>query len=532
MGLNIAKMSRMGENEARDRDSDSRSDHEIATVLQCLIRRYLDRRRSGPVRIFGSRSGQSEGDTGDTCAANTSHHEPNPDTSCIGDSDIKQSILLQSGDFGNLASGQSNKVPSFPSLVRRREIGVKHHEHFSIGDCCQFSLRLLPNRMKIVERFHSKGFIGTFTRNGDFFISAAQDCMIRIYDTSRECFKLVKVVAARDVGWSVLDIAVSPNGQHFIYSSWSEYIHICDLDRRQDNHTALFLWPEDQHFCVFSLRFSHDGKEILGGANDECIYIYDRELNKRSLKVRSHEDDVNTVDFADSTSQIIFSGGDDGLCKVWDRRALNEEFPKPVGVLAGHLDGITYIDPKGDGRHLITNSKDQTIKLWDMRAFSSSEAVKAARSFVSSHHWDYRWQNFPRKLAAHRKKLRGDTSLMTYREHCVFKTLIRCHFSPEFTTGQRFIYTGCESGNVIIYDVLTGKIVKILSAHRGCVRDVSWHPYRQELVSISWDGTLRCWTYSGKHALDSGDGQFERTGRLGLRKSQRIAQSRMKPQIS
>ncbi|XP_013791990.1 LEC14B protein-like [Limulus polyphemus] len=413
------------------------------------------------------------------------------------------------------------------------------------------------------------------------------DCMIRIYDTSREDFKLMKVVAARDVGWSVLDIAISPNGQQFVYSSWSEYIHICDIYGKQDNHAALFLSPEDRRFCIFSLRFSHDGKEILGSANDECIYVYDRELNKRSLKVRSHEGDVNAIDFADATSQIIFSGGDDGLCKVWDRRTLNDEYPQPVGILAGHLDGITYIDPKGDGRHLITNSKDQTVKLWDMRAFSPSETVKYKSGDIELCIIKYKSGDTElciikyksgetelcilkyksggtelciikyksgdielciikyksgdtelciikyKSVANHRKKLTGDTSLMTYREHSVFKTLIRCHFSPDFTTGQRFIYTGCESGSIIIYDVLTGKTVKILPGHRGCVRDVSWHPFRQELVSTSWDGTLRRWTHSRKLVLDSDDDrEFERTGHLGLRRSRRIAQLRRKPQTS
>ncbi len=31
---------------------------------------------------------------------------------------------------------------------------------------------------------------------------------------------------------------------------------------------------------------------------------------------------------------------------MWDRRILSEASPRPVGVLAGHKDGITYIDPK------------------------------------------------------------------------------------------------------------------------------------------------------------------------------------------
>lgn len=38
----------------------------------------------------------------------------------------------------------------------------------------------------------------------------------------------------------------------------------------------------------------------------------------------------------------------------------------------GHLEGITFIDSRGDGRHLISNSKDQSIKLWDIRKMSSN----------------------------------------------------------------------------------------------------------------------------------------------------------------
>lgn len=34
------------------------------------------------------------------------------------------------------------------------------------------------------------------------------------------------------------------------------------------------------------------------------------------FQIDGHGEDVNTVAFADSTSQILYSGGDDGLCKV------------------------------------------------------------------------------------------------------------------------------------------------------------------------------------------------------------------------
>ena len=35
-----------------------------------------------------------------------------------------------------------------------------------------------------------------------------------------------------------------------------------------------------------------------------------------------HEDDVNAVSFVDSATHVLASGGDDGLCKIWDRRSL------------------------------------------------------------------------------------------------------------------------------------------------------------------------------------------------------------------
>lgn len=66
-------------------------------------------------------------------------------------------------------------------------------------------------------------------------------------------------------------------------------------------------------------------------------------------------------------------------------------------MLAGHMDGITYIDPRGDGRYLITNSKDQTIKLWDMRAFSDHNGELNTRKAVANQTWDYRWQRVPKR---------------------------------------------------------------------------------------------------------------------------------------
>lgn len=410
---------------------------------------------------------------------------------------------LKTDDFCQLTErslGKPMVQRTLPQLIAQREIGCCSaiSRNFSSGQKCQITDRFLPNKRQVLLKYRQKAFCGSYSDDGDLFLSACQDQHLRVYDTTCGNFKMINAIRARNVGWSILDTVLSPDKRHLIYSSWCDSIHQVEVfsDKEDNNHQALQLTAgDDSRFCVFSLRFSQDGDEILCGSNDGCLYLYDRIYMRQSMKISAHEDDVNAVAFVDTPTHVVASGGDDGLCKIWDRRALRENHPVPVGILAGHLDGLTYIDPRGDGRYLITNSKDQSIKLWDLRKFSSTRAVEETKRAVCNQNWDYRWQNVPRHLHRLPKEISEDSSVMTYRGHSILQTLIRCHFSPAHTTAQKFIYTGCASGSVVVYDALTGEIVRELSGHRSCVRDVSWHPFQPEIISSSWDFTLARWTY-------------------------------------
>ena len=60
----------------------------------------------------------------------------------------------------------------------------------------------------------------------------------------------------------------------------------------------------------------------------------------------------------------------------------------PAGVLVGHTEGVTHIDPKGDGVYIISNAKDQSIKLWDLRKMTGQEAArKMGRGDIGSYQW-------------------------------------------------------------------------------------------------------------------------------------------------
>ena len=198
---------------------------------------------------------------------------------------------------------------------------------------------------------------------------------------------------------------------------------------------------------IWSIRFSGDSREIVAGANQGTISVFDVEARKRVLRIQGHHDDVNAVAFADAgSSNVLLSGSDDSFVKVWDRRSLSGG--KPAGVLPGHTEGVTYVSPKGDGRYCISNAKDQSVKLWDLRSLVSSsdfERDPTNRMDVGLTHWDYRNATYRKPRFQQRP---NDCSVMTYRGHAVLQTLIRCHFSPAATTGQQYIYSGSADGRI------------------------------------------------------------------------------------
>lgn len=234
------------------------------------------------------------------------------------------------------------------------------------------------------------------------------------------------------------------------------------------------LNPEQNRTGIFSIRFSPCGSSIIGGCNNSCVYIADRETQNVSA-VRTQRGlssvDINAVCYAaDNDSNVFLSGCNNGMLKMWDIRCLSTGRGGrniPVGTFLGHLDGITYIDARNDGHHVLTNSKDQTIRLWDLRKTTPTNKINKY-SYAPMLDWDYRWDSVPRECKfsiiankIHNKYLNisidynpnqpldGDVSIMTYRGHRVTKSLLRAKFSPLAQTGQRYIYTGCATGRII-----------------------------------------------------------------------------------
>ncbi|CAI2188948.1 6385_t:CDS:10 [Funneliformis geosporum] len=382
---------------------------------------------------------------------------------------------------------------------------------FSKHACHQLMLReLLPGRFskvsfgknfkpntngKVMINYGVRAYSGQYSQDGSFFYTCCQDFRVHIYDTTNpNVFKETKTITGDYGRWTITDANLSLDNQWLAYTSITPIVYLAKTDPNDE-----FQIPLD-----FSGQLPQEFGELIGGANDGRIYGRIISLLARTvlLQLNGHNSvDVNSVCFADDSSHILFSGSDDAYIKVWDRRSMRDG--KESGVLVGHTEGITYVATKGDGRYCLSNSKDQTMKLWDIRMMISGERFdKMQLEDYRIPDWDYRWNHY---LGDRKFKHPQDVSVMTYRGHSVLKTLIRCHFSPSNTTGQRFLYTGSEDGRVRIFSI-DGRLVQSLNVveaiqdeyslqrrnrfqQESVIRDVSWHPYLPIMTSTSWSDT-------------------------------------------
>ena len=100
-----------------------------------------------------------------------------------------------------------------------------------------------------------------------------------------------------------------------------------------------------------------------------------------------------------------------------DRRSLGTS-QKPSGVLVGHTEGITYVSAKGDGRYIISNGKDQALRLWDLRKMRSNAEYEA----ISDDHYgipDYDYRYDCKRYIGIREMLRASPGMRTIPGHAL-----------------------------------------------------------------------------------------------------------------
>lgn len=153
--------------------------------------------------------------------------------------------------------------------------------------------------------------------------------------------------------------------------------------------------------------------------------------------------------------RTIFTGGEDGSIKFWDRAS---------GLLTNssmaHVGGISSLAITPDGRFVISGGADTKVRLWN---------AKTGRL------------------------------VRTFDGH---KTQVQCvAVSPDGRTiasgsGSYAEVTGVSDNNIRLWDLNTGRAVVTLSGHQAQIIGLAFSPDGNRLVSGARDKSIRIWSVS------------------------------------
>jgi len=141
--------------------------------------------------------------------------------------------------------------------------------------------------------------------------------------------------------------------------------------------------------------------------------------------------------------RYALSGSKDNTLKLWDIKA-----GKLVRTFKGHTNEVLSVAISPDGKYALSGSLDNTLKLWDI------ETGKLVRTFKG--HTDY---------------------------------VCSVAFSPD----GRYALSGSYDKTINLWDIETGKLVRTFEGHRDTVYSVAFSPDGRYALSGSADKTLKLW---------------------------------------
>ncbi|KAL6945028.1 hypothetical protein ACO0QE_002471 [Hanseniaspora vineae] len=346
------------------------------------------------------------------------------------------------------------------------------------------SLNKYIQKLKKFTTDHSKGINSlTWSPDNQCIATCSDDCSIEIYHMS---FGKLQTLMGHTA--PVITIKYSPKGNLLFSGSMDESIKIWNI-----SSSGII-----QHEPSFQ---NLDEQDTAGKNAAHSLLL----LTPPMKTMSAHSDPVVTLDIPRFDSSIIASGSYDGLIRIFDTKSghclktltYDKDWAND-GVLP-----IINVKFSYNGKYLLVKSMDGVLKLWNfitgkvMRTFVESFTenlngepmdVDMADAQNSSSNLDSRTLEHSTKGQIEDDANESDDETSLAGRHC---------------TGMEFLYTetgtpllvdGTETGDLIVYDVNSKKILLKRKLSTSCVIDVQVH--RQLVCALTLNGELELFHWS------------------------------------
>ncbi|MCA2587539.1 MAG: hypothetical protein IM512_17190 [Microcystis sp. M34BS1] len=209
-------------------------------------------------------------------------------------------------------------------------------------------------------------------------------------------------------------------------------------------------------------------------------------LNRKSEHNRllGHNMRVTSVSFS-RDGRTLASGSRDNTIKLWNIRT-----GKEIRTLQGHNSRVSSVSFSRDGKTLASGSDDKTIKLWNVETGQEIRTFKGHNSSVYSVSFSRDGKTLASGSDDKTIKL---WNVETGQEIRTFKGHNGSVFSVSFSPDGKTLATSSGDNTIKLWNVETGQEIRTLSGHNSFVYSVNFSSDGKTLVTGSGDNTIKLW---------------------------------------
>ena len=293
---------------------------------------------------------------------------------------------------------------------------------------------------------------------------------------------------------------------------------------------------------VYSVAFDSKGKFVVTASADGTVRMWEPSLEGKAVELGSH---VGPIKVAFDPKGRVVTTGSDGFVRVWeattgkkvtelraDKQSVfssalspNGEFivtasrrgqledidPRPravatpppdtmarlwkangelVGELTDHTMPVYSVAFSPDGNYIVTASKDNTARVWDIATLKSVKELRGHKREVINAAFS---PDSKLIVTSSVDGMAGVWNLATGQKRFLRTGGIGAVIDASFSFDGRFIITGSSDGTAQVWETATGVSIAELRGHTAAVYSASFSSDGKYLVTASVDGTARVW---------------------------------------
>jgi WD40 repeat protein len=379
-----------------------------------------------------------------------------------------------------------------------------------------------------------------FNNSGTRMVSGAYDGKALVYDTVdwRPVAEIDENKFAPDQEWNwILGVEFSPDGKLVATAAGSTKKDGTRRGRVRiwDAESGAFVRdltaPSEAETAhagpARSVAFSGNGRWLVSSSYDNTAAVWDVFTGHLVRRLAEQGDkDVYAGAFHPHNPMIVATGGNDNIIRVWCLSGLSwsaasetehSQPPRPeaaalprgrpgggqapwcteggdtaVKELKGHDQRITSLTFSPDGKHLMSSSDDDTVRIWDWLA-----GTQVGRPLVA--HTADIWRAIFDSSGEHIFTVSWDRTIGIWDEE-TFRLLARVggHDEPIRTVAYDpfadRLATGSRDGTVRIWRLEPEDVVMRLRAYLGVPKSIRFNlADAREFATAGGDGTVRVW---------------------------------------